>query len=350
MSRTPVTVPCKYKTGRVLGNGTYATVKGKYYAVKIINKKLMEGREHMIRNEINILKRISQGNKNILSLVDYFETLNNLYLVTDLASGGELFDRICEKGSYFEKDAAKIVQTMCSAVAYLHDNGIVHRGIFIFYIYPENLLFRTKEEDSDLLIADFGLSRIIDTDRFHTLKTTCGTPGYMAPEIFKKTGHGKPVDMWAIGVITYFLLSGYTPFEGANNIEEMNAIMNADYNYDDPCWENISQTAKNFIDRCLTIDVNDRITAHEALEHQWLTSGTADDDQAKTTDDLLPNLRTNFNARRTFKRAINLVALSNHFGHSLGKNSSSGASSTSTNIADEIKPVNEGLDQVLESA
>ncbi|KAG1441739.1 hypothetical protein G6F56_011352 [Rhizopus delemar] len=243
MSRAPVTVPCKYKTGRVLGNGTYATVKeamhietGKYYAVKIINKKLMEGREHMIRNEINILKKISQGNRNILSLVDYFETMNNLYLVTDLASGGELFDRICEKGSYFEKDAAHVIRTVCAAVAYLHDNGIVHRDL-----KPENLLFRERDEDADLLIADFGLSRIMDTDKFHTLKTTCGTPGYMAPEIFKKTGHGKPVDMWAIGVIVYFLLSGYTPFEGANNIEEMNAIMNADYSFDDQCWDGISQ-------------------------------------------------------------------------------------------------------------
>ncbi|CAO3650120.1 unnamed protein product [Mucor fragilis] len=299
----------------------------------------MEGREHMIRNEINILKRISQGNKNILSLVDYFETVNNLYLVTDLASGGELFDRICEKGSYFEKDAAKIVQTICSAVAYLHDNGIVHRDL-----KPENLLFRERDEDSDLLIADFGLSRIIDTDKFHTLKTTCGTPGYMAPEIFKKTGHGKPVDLWAIGVITYFLLSGYTPFEGSNNVEEMQAIMNADYNYDDPCWENISQAAKNFIDRCLTINADERITAHQALEHEWLLTIS---DESKSTEeggDLLPNLRTNFNARRTFKKAINMVTLSNHFGHSL-KNSSS-----STSSENNIQPVNEGIDQVLETA
>ncbi|KAF1799862.1 kinase-like domain-containing protein [Mucor lusitanicus] len=295
MSRQPVTVPCKYKTGRVLGNGTYATVKGniidtgKYYACKIINKKLMEGREHMIRNEINILKRISQGNKNILSLVDYFETVNNLYLVTDLASGGELFDRICEKGSYFEKDAAKIVQTICSAVAYLHDNGI-------------------------------------------------------APEIFKKTGHGKPVDLWAIGVITYFLLSGYTPFEGSNNVEEMQAIMNADYNYDDPCWENISQAAKNFIDRCLTINADERITAHQALEHEWLLTISDGSKSTEEGGDLLPNLRTNFNARRTFKKAINMVTLSNHFGHSLK------SSSSSTSNENNIQPVNEGIDQVLETA
>ncbi|KAG2175862.1 hypothetical protein INT44_000340 [Umbelopsis vinacea] len=101
---------------------------GKYYAVKIINKRLMEGREHMIRNEINVLRKISQNHKNILSLVDYFETLNNLYLVTDLALGGELFDRICQKGSYFERDAAHLVRVIVEAVAYLHENGVVHRG------------------------------------------------------------------------------------------------------------------------------------------------------------------------------------------------------------------------------
>jgi len=182
------TVPCQYKTGRTLGQGTYAVVKeaqhiktGEYYAVKIINKKLMEGREHMVRNEINVLKKVSQGHRNILTLVDYFETVNNLYLVTDWALGGELFDRILQKGSYFERDAANLVRSITEAVAYLHDNGIVHRDL-----KPENLLFRTQDEDSDLLIADFGLSRIIDSEKFHVLTTTCGTPGYMAPEIFKK--------------------------------------------------------------------------------------------------------------------------------------------------------------------
>ena len=160
-----------------------------------------------------MLKKVSMGHQNILTLVDYFETMNNckaaahmppspqqrhirlttapstiVYLVTDLALGGELFDRICRKGSYYESDAADLIRATLSAVAYLHDHGIVHRDL-----KPENLLFRTPEDNADLLIADFGLSRIMDEEAFHVLTTTCGTPGYMAPEIFKKSGHGKPV-------------------------------------------------------------------------------------------------------------------------------------------------------------
>ena len=119
--------------------------------------------------------------------VDYAPNIV-VYLVTDLALGGELFDRICRKGSYFESDAADLIRATLSAVAYLHDHGIVHRDL-----KPENLLFRTPEDNADLLIADFGLSRIMDEEAFHVLTTTCGTPGYMAPEIFKKSGHGKPV-------------------------------------------------------------------------------------------------------------------------------------------------------------
>ncbi|CAG8697048.1 170_t:CDS:2, partial [Racocetra persica] len=192
--------------------------------------------------------------------------LGEVYLVTDLALGGELFDRICAKGSYYERDAANLIKSITEAVSYLHSNGIVHRDL-----KPENLLFTTADENSDLLIADFGLSRIIDSEKFHVLTTTCGTPGYMAPEIFKKSGHGKPVDMWAIGVITYFLLCGYPPFEREDSYEEMQAILRADYKFEPPeYWEGITDCAKKFISSLLVINPDQRLTAEQALEHEWL--------------------------------------------------------------------------------
>ena len=253
------------------------------------------------------------GHQNILTLVDYFETMNNLYLVTDLALGGELFDRICRKGSYYESDAADLIRSTLSAVAYLHDHDIVHRDL-----KPENLLFRTPEDNADLLIADFGLSRIMDEEQFHVLTTTCGTPGYMAPEIFKKTGHGKPVDIWAMGVITYFLLCGYTPFDRDTDFEEMQAILNADYNFQPAdYWRGVSDHAKNFITRCLTVNPNQRMTAHEALSHgfvaPWNQAGAAaTDDPAiaareQQQPNLLPTVKKNFNARKTLHAAIDTV-------------------------------------------
>ncbi|KAL2260181.1 hypothetical protein VTK26DRAFT_5914 [Humicola hyalothermophila] len=305
----PQIQPCRYKVGKVLGAGSYSVVKecihidtGRYYAAKVINKRLMAGREHMVRNEIAVLKKVSMGHQNILTLVDYFETMNNLYLVTDLALGGELFDRICRKGSYYESDAADLIRAVLSAVAYLHDHGIVHRDL-----KPENLLFRTPEDNADLLIADFGLSRIMDEEQFHVLTTTCGTPGYMAPEIFKKSGHGKPVDLWALGVITYFLLCGYTPFDRDSDFEEMQAILNADYSFTPlEYWRGVSDSAKDFIRRCLTIDPNKRMTAHEALQHPFV-AGWARATEADKGQNLLPTVKKNFNARRTLHAAIDTV-------------------------------------------
>ncbi|KAG5936214.1 hypothetical protein E4U60_002702 [Claviceps pazoutovae] len=303
----PQVQPCRYKVGKTLGAGSYSVVKecvhidtGRYYAAKVINKRLMAGREHMVRNEIAVLKKVSMGHQNILTLVDYFETMNNLYLVTDLALGGELFDRICRKGSYYESDAADLIRATLSAVAYLHDHGIVHRDL-----KPENLLFRTPEDNADLLIADFGLSRIMDEEKFHVLTTTCGTPGYMAPEIFKKTGHGKPVDLWALGVITYFLLCGYTPFDRDSDFEEMQAILNADYSFTPiEYWRGVSNEAKEFVRRCLTVDHTKRITAHEALQHPFVAAQRTSDGAG---ENLLPTIKKNFNARRTLHAAIDTV-------------------------------------------
>lgn len=184
-------------------------------------------------------------------------------------------------------------------MAYLHDHGIVHRDL-----KPENLLFRTPEDNADLLIADFGLSRIMDEEQFHVLTTTCGTPGYMAPEIFNKSGHGKPVDVWAIGVITYFLLCGYTPFDRESNLEEMQAILIADYSFTPlEYWRGVSLKARQFIRRCLTTDPNQRMTTHEALSHEWIAGPASE----RGEEDLLPTVRKNFNARRTLHKAIDTV-------------------------------------------
>lgn len=272
------------------------------------------------------------GHQNILTLVDYFETMNNLYLVTDLALGGELFDRICRKGSYYESDAADLIRATLSAVAYLHEHGIVHRDL-----KPENLLFRTPEDNADLLIADFGLSRIMDEEQFHVLTTTCGTPGYMAPEIFKKTGHGKPVDLWALGVITYFLLCGYTPFDRDSDFEEMQAILNADYSFSPvEYWRGVSDSAKDFIRRCLTIDPPKRMTAHEALQHPFVadwarvTAGGSDADKGQN---LLPTVKKNFNARRTLHAAIDTVRAINKLREGQFMHGPKGRSPTDNGVA-----------------
>ncbi|KAI0797364.1 Pkinase-domain-containing protein [Irpex lacteus] len=305
----PATVPCQYRTGKTLGSGTYAIVKeavhiktGKYYACKVINKKLMEGREYMVRNEIAVLKRVSKGYPNIVTLHDYFETAHNLYLVFDLCTGGELFDRICAKGNYYEADAADLVRTVFKAVKYIHECGIVHRDL-----KPENLLFRTKKEDADIMIADFGLSRMMEEEKLQLLTEICGTPGYMAPEIFKKTGHGKPVDVWAMGVITYFLLCGYTPFDRDTQQQEMEAIIAGDYKFEpEEYWENVSDTAKDFVRTCLTIDPAKRPTAEEALNHKWLadTQPHYVEDKEGNMTNLLPHIQKAFDARKTFRKAV----------------------------------------------
>ncbi|KAF7366335.1 Pkinase-domain-containing protein [Mycena sanguinolenta] len=302
------TVPCQYRTGKTLGSGTYAIVKeaihiktGKYYACKVINKKLMEGREHMVRNEIAVLKRISSGNPNIVTLHDYFETSHNLYLCFDLCTGGELFDRICAKGNYYEADAASLVRTIFTAVKYIHSAGIVHRDL-----KPENLLFRTPAEDADIMIADFGLSRIMEEEKLSLLTEICGTPGYMAPEIFLKSGHSKPVDVWAMGVVTYFLLAGYTPFDRDTPKLEMEAIIAGDYKFEpEEYWANVSDTARDFVRACLTIDPEKRPTADECLGHKWLASTTPHfvSTPSGGPTDLLPHVKKAFNAKLAWKKA-----------------------------------------------
>ncbi|KAI8899285.1 kinase-like domain-containing protein [Globomyces pollinis-pini] len=230
-----------YFTGTDLGAGAFAVVKkatrksdGKQFAVKIIDKAKVKGVAD-VQTEIEVLKKLHHSH--IISLIDLFQTNTHYYLIMELATGGELFDRILAKGKYTEKDAASLVKQLLKALNYLHDEvNIVHRDL-----KPENLIFRDPSETSDLLVTDFGLSKVIQSNEF--LKTSSGTPSYVAPEILQESGHGKGVDMWSTGVITYVMLCGYTPFWGGESNSTTilyQSIVKGKYEYEEEYWGMIS--------------------------------------------------------------------------------------------------------------
>ncbi|KAG0232579.1 hypothetical protein BGW42_008093 [Actinomortierella wolfii] len=297
---------------RVLGVGTFATVKeircketGKKFALKIILRKTLQGKGTMLETEISVLSKVRHPN--CVSLLEMFETEDAVYLVTDLAEGGELFEQLLQKGYYTEGDAARLVRDVLLGVEYLHSMDIVHRDL-----KPENLLFKDKSENAKLMITDFGLSKVLTGDN-HVLMTACGTPGYVAPEVLQQTGHGKPVDMWSIGVIAYTLLVGFMPFYGEDQGALFEAIMSGEYEYEEEYWEHISPLAKAFIDSLLVTDPEQRPTASRALDHPWFRAVLEQDMVTPVSPadsvNLLPGIRKNFNARKMFKKAVRAVGI-----------------------------------------
>ncbi|XP_038638191.1 calcium/calmodulin-dependent protein kinase type 1-like isoform X3 [Scyliorhinus canicula] len=229
-------------------------------AVKCIVKDILQGREAVLENEIALLRMIKH--ENIVSLQKVYESPSHLYLIMELVSGGELFNRIIERGFYTERDASKLIQQVLDAVNYLHQLGIVHRDL-----KPENLLYASPFDDSKIMISDFGLSKIEETGRF--LSTACGTPGYVAPEILEQKPYGKSVDCWSIGIISYILLCGYPPFYHENDSELFKQILKAEFEFDAPYWDDISESAKDFIRHLLVREPDKRYTCEEALKHPW---------------------------------------------------------------------------------
>jgi len=250
-----------------------------------------------VNREIEVLRGLNHPN--IIKVYDWFESRDKFYLAFELATGGELFDRICEKGRFTEKDAAHLVHTILSAVAYLHEHHVVHRDL-----KPENLLYKTPSLDSDLTICDFGIAKSMANDD-EVLMTVCGSLGYAAPEVLLRKGHGKPVDVWSIGVIAYTLLCGYQPFRPEDRAKLLDDVAHARFEFHERYWQGISEDAKTFIKSLLNVNPHDRPTAAEALKHTWLSGETASD------EDLLPMLTgadgSVFHARRTFKSAIEAV-------------------------------------------
>jgi len=263
----------QYEFKSELGRGAFSIVyltvhkaTGSHYAVKVINKKdLGKDYEKNLKMEVDILKKVNHPN--IIALKELFDTPDKLYLIMELVTGGELFDKIVEKGSYTESEASQLVRKIVSAVDYLHNLGIVHRDL-----KPENLLLKRADNDLEIAIADFGLSKIVGQQMM--MQTACGTPSYVAPEVLNASGYGKEVDMWSIGVITYILLCGFPPFYGDTVPEIFEQIMEANFDYPEEYWGSVTKEAKDFINKLLVVDADKRLSAVDALKHPWLAGGT----------------------------------------------------------------------------
>ncbi|XP_053408767.1 serine/threonine-protein kinase DCLK3-like isoform X5 [Mercenaria mercenaria] len=265
-------VLAKYELGRTLGDGNFAIVRmskmkatGVEYAMKVIDKPKLKGKEHMVENEIEIMKDCNHPN--IVKLYEEYETVDKIYLVMELVKGGDLFDAITQSVKFGEVDAAHMVKDLCSALFYLHSRVIVHRDL-----KPENLLVhRNKDMTISLKLADFGLAM----DVKEAIYTVCGTPTYVAPEILSEIGYGLEVDMWAVGVISYILLCGFPPFRSPdrNQTELFEFIKAGEYEFLSPYWDNISSSAKDLIEHLLVVDKKRRYTAIDVLSHPWILCG-----------------------------------------------------------------------------
>ncbi|KNC46360.1 CAMK/CAMK1 protein kinase [Thecamonas trahens ATCC 50062] len=257
-----------YTLGKQLGAGSFSKVyhgvhniSGDEVAVKIIDKDAVGEKTHMLLTEVEIMQSIDHPN--VITLLEIFETPSQLVLVMELVSGGELFERIVQKGNLSEAEAAGIVRQILQALKYLHSRNVVHRDL-----KPENLLFAKPGAGGVVKIADFGLSTVCDDGSW--LQTACGTPGYVAPEILKSSGYSTPVDLWSVGVILYILLCGFPPFYDENLSVLFDQIMSGQFDYPSPYWDHVSDEAKDLIEALLTVNPKTRLTAAEALDHEWL--------------------------------------------------------------------------------
>eukprot|EP00177_Eucheuma_denticulatum_P001643 GFKZ01002960.1.p1 GENE.GFKZ01002960.1~~GFKZ01002960.1.p1 ORF type:complete len:438 (-),score=66.65 GFKZ01002960.1:2062-3375(-) len=291
-----------YKLGTVLGEGAFAKVRmaidkqtGQKTAVKIIEKHGHDPREmEYLSREMDIMKSVSHPN--VVNTIDMFDSPGALHIVLEYMAGGELFDIIADAGSFTEQKAAQVTRDLIKGVQYLHMHDIVHRDL-----KPENVLCVTKSWPLEVKIADFGLA---DFSRDGVIDTTTaagmiGTPGYVAPEVVNKVKYGPAVDMWAVGVLLYIMLSGKMPFYGKNDRACLEMIAKGRYSMPLREWSQISEDAKSLVRGLLQLDPNKRLTANAALHHKWLA-----DPNAQSSSPINNDLSGIHSSRRKFRKAV----------------------------------------------
>ncbi|XP_055875985.1 calcium/calmodulin-dependent protein kinase type II delta chain-like isoform X3 [Biomphalaria glabrata] len=291
-----------YELKEELGKGAFSIVKrcvqkatGLEFAAKIINTKKLSARDHQkLEREARICRLLKHPN--IVRLHDSIQDEGFHYLVFDLVTGGELFEDIVAREFYSEADASHCMQQILESVNYCHQHGIVHRDL-----KPENLLLASKAKGAAVKLADFGLAIEVQGEQ-QAWFGFAGTPGYLSPEVLRKDPYGKPVDIWACGVVLYILLVGYPPFWDEDQHRLYAQIKAGAYDYPSPEWDTVTPEAKNLINSMLCVNPAKRINASEALKHPWICQRerVASVVHRQETVDCLKK----FNARRKLKGAI----------------------------------------------
>ncbi|XP_062859057.1 calcium/calmodulin-dependent protein kinase (CaM kinase) II gamma 1 isoform X12 [Trichomycterus rosablanca] len=319
-----------YQLYEELGKGAFSVVRrclkkstGQEYAAKIINTKKLTARDHQkLEREARICRLLKHPN--IVRLHDSIAEEGFHYLLFDLVTGGELFEDIVAREYYSEADASQCISQILESVSHIHQHDIVHRDL-----KPENLLLASKMKGAAVKLADFGLAIEVQGDQ-QAWFGFAGTPGYLSPEVLRKDPYGKPVDIWACGVILYILLVGYPPFWDEDQHKLYQQIKAGAYDFPSPEWDTVTPEAKNLINQMLTINPAKRITAEQALKHPWVC-------QRSTVASMMHRQETveclrKFNARRKLKGAIlTTMLVSRNF--SVGRQHTSPAAPTTSTAA-----------------